>query len=78
VVEALLAGGAAVDLQTDNGAFRALRGRLSLYFGADLCFVHALLRAFTRHACISACIDAHGRMYSSLLFMKIVPMLEVM
>jgi hypothetical protein len=43
--------------------------RLSL-FGAGVCFVHALLRACTGHACISACIDAHGRIYSLLWFIK--------
>ena len=71
MVEALLAAGAVVDLQNNEGAFRASGGFLSLYFRADVCFLNAALRAFTGHACISACIDAHGRIYSLLWFIMV-------
>ena len=70
MVEALLAAGAAVDLQSNKGAVRASGGRLSLLFGADVCFVDTPLRAYTGHACNSACIDAHGQMYSLVWFIK--------
>ena len=69
VVEALLAAGAAVDLQNKRGAFGGLWGCLSL-FGVGGCFVRAPLRAYTRRAhCFNACIDAHT-IYALLLFIR--------